>query len=124
MQAGAKALQERCQQLLPHQQWGAPGRLPPKGHFAFEGLQVARYEEGQHFKAHDDGFPDAAVAHNRFQRRATVLVYLNDVHEGVPSMHVDLCPYFTIGAQATQSEAVGSGIRCVSEVWQAPLQQL
>jgi collagen type III alpha len=44
--------------------------------------QVARYTPGQHFLAHEDAFPPAAALQRGFQRRATLLVYLNDVEEG------------------------------------------
>lgn len=33
--------------------WGVPGRLPVPGQYAYEGLQVTRYEQGQHFLAHE-----------------------------------------------------------------------
>lgn len=47
-----------------------------------EGLQVATYEKGEYFLSHEDGFPKPLVEQNKFQRRATVLLYLNDVSEG------------------------------------------
>lgn len=34
---------------------------------------------GQHFLAHEDGFPGAAALEKGYNRRATLLVYLNDV---------------------------------------------
>lgn len=47
-----------------------------------EGLQVAKYEKGEHFLSHEDGFPTKLAEENGFQRQATVLLYLNDVPEG------------------------------------------
>jgi collagen type III alpha len=37
---------------------------------------------GQHFLAHEDGFPPQIALKKGYQRRATLLVYLNDVAEG------------------------------------------
>ena len=87
--------------------WGATGRLPKPGQYCFEALQVAVYHEGQYFMAHEvcmrsvhthclfgpsqhelllpfvqDGFPADVAQHNRFQRAATVLIYLCDVAHG------------------------------------------
>lgn len=45
-------------------------------------VQVAKYEEGERFGEHDDGFPYPTALQSKFQRRATVLVYLNDVATG------------------------------------------
>ena len=53
-----------------------------KGEWAFELPQVAHYRGGQHFLSHEDAFPAEAAARKGYQRRATVLVYLNDVAEG------------------------------------------
>jgi hypothetical protein len=36
---------------------------------------------GQHFLSHEDGFPGAAALEKGYNRRATLLVYLNDVPE-------------------------------------------
>ena len=55
------------------------GRLPAPGQHAYEALQLARYEQGQYFLSHEDGFPPALAAENGFQRAATLLLYLNDV---------------------------------------------
>ena len=33
--------------------WGAPGKLPLPGQYCYESLQMARYEQGQHFLAHE-----------------------------------------------------------------------
>ena len=52
------------------------------GQWAAEQPQVARYSTGQHFLTHLDAFPREVVAKKGFQRRATLLVYLNDVAEG------------------------------------------
>ena len=47
----------------------------------FELPQVAHYSGGEYFKAHEDAFPMAIAAEKGYQRRATVLVYLNDVEK-------------------------------------------
>ena len=33
--------------------WGAEGRLPAPGQLCYESLQIARYQAGQHFRAHE-----------------------------------------------------------------------
>lgn len=33
--------------------WGPPGKLPAPGQYCYESLQMARYETGQHFLAHE-----------------------------------------------------------------------
>ena len=43
---------------------------------------MACYELGQQFMAHEDAFPTPTMLQNSFQRRATLLVYLNDVASG------------------------------------------
>ncbi|KAA6420781.1 MAG: PBCV-1 prolyl 4-hydroxylase (ISS) [Trebouxia sp. A1-2] len=75
-------LQAKAQKLLDIGGWTAAGRLPPPGQFCFESLQVACYQPGQHFLQHEDAFPPNFVRQNRFQRQATLLVYLNDVDQG------------------------------------------
>ena len=44
-------------QLVGHSEsassWGAPGKLPLPGQYCYESLQMARYEQGQHFLAHE-----------------------------------------------------------------------
>jgi len=55
---------------------------PSPGEFALEVPQVALYRAGEHFKAHEDAFPAAEAVAKGYQRRATFLVYLNDVEEG------------------------------------------
>ncbi|KAL3152904.1 hypothetical protein ABBQ38_012210 [Trebouxia sp. C0009 RCD-2024] len=77
-------LQSKAQRLLEIDTgaWTAPGQLPPPGQFCFESLQVACYQPGQHFLQHEDAFPPNFVKQNRFQRQATLLVYLNDVPTG------------------------------------------
>eukprot|EP00879_Flechtneria_rotunda_P022671 GHRR01023943.1.p3 GENE.GHRR01023943.1~~GHRR01023943.1.p3 ORF type:complete len:141 (+),score=55.45 GHRR01023943.1:1041-1463(+) len=37
---------------------------------------------GQHFLSHEDGFPASIALEKGYQRRATLLVYLNDVQQG------------------------------------------
>jgi hypothetical protein len=50
--------------------------------YSFELPQVAHYEGGEYFKTHEDAFPIEVAERKGYQRRATVLVYLNDVAEG------------------------------------------
>ncbi|KAK9825694.1 hypothetical protein WJX81_005491 [Elliptochloris bilobata] len=79
------ALQSRAWRLLcagEGKGWGPQGRLPAPGQLCYESLQIARYEAGQHFLPHEDGFPAELVEQNGFQRRATLLVYLNDAAAG------------------------------------------
>lgn len=52
------------------------------GQLAFELPQVARYQPGQHFLTHEDAFPVEAAVAKGYQRRATLLVYLNDCTQG------------------------------------------
>ncbi|KAK9823499.1 hypothetical protein WJX72_003188 [[Myrmecia] bisecta] len=75
-------LHTMARKLLPRGAWTESGKLPPPGQFCFESLQVARYHQGQHFLEHEDAFPESFVKENRFQRQATLLIYLNDVDEG------------------------------------------
>ncbi len=42
---------------------------------------MCRYTTGQHFLAHEDGFPPLLANANGFQRHATLLLYLNDVQQ-------------------------------------------
>lgn len=55
---------------------------PKPNKVTFELPQIARYEKGQHFLMHEDAFPYQVALRKGYQRRATVLVYLNDVKEG------------------------------------------
>ena len=50
--------------------------------FSYELPQVAHYRGGEYFRTHEDAFPPEVSAKKGYQRRATVLVYLNDVAEG------------------------------------------
>ncbi|KAL0041073.1 hypothetical protein WJX77_004057 [Trebouxia sp. C0004] len=75
-------LQAKAQKLLDIGGWTAAGRVPPPGQFCFESLQVACYQPTQHFLQHEDAFPPTFVKQSRFQRQATLLVYLNDVDQG------------------------------------------
>jgi 2OG-Fe(II) oxygenase superfamily len=43
---------------------------------------AATASAGQHFLAHEDGFPPNAALEKGYQRRGTLLVYLNDVPHG------------------------------------------
>ncbi|WIA11416.1 hypothetical protein OEZ85_011533 [Tetradesmus obliquus] len=54
----------------------APTQLAP------ELPQIAHYLPGQHFLSHEDGFPSAIALDKGYQRRATLLIYLNDVLQG------------------------------------------
>jgi len=62
--------------------WGESGRQPLFEQYCFEALQAAEYQQGQHFLEHEDAFPLPLADENRFQRHATVLLYLNDVPSG------------------------------------------
>lgn len=56
LHAMARTLQSRGQQLLGQggdASWGAAGKLPMPGQYCYESLQMARYEQGQHFLAHE-----------------------------------------------------------------------
>eukprot|EP00878_Enallax_costatus_P005814 GHUV01006101.1.p2 GENE.GHUV01006101.1~~GHUV01006101.1.p2 ORF type:complete len:311 (+),score=106.74 GHUV01006101.1:1476-2408(+) len=79
-------MQERGKKLLAHldgaRSWGATGKMPAGGQYCYESPQVAKYEAGQHFLAHEDGFPALLATANGFQRHATLLLYLNDVQQG------------------------------------------
>lgn len=85
-------LRARAQALMPGCRWDEAGRLPAPGALCFEQLQVARYEPGQHFLAHEDAFSPDTARRNGFQRRATLLVYLNDVAEGGETVFHHLGP--------------------------------
>lgn len=52
------------------------------GELTGEYPQVARYERGQYFRVHEDAFPTGQALRSNYQRRLTLLVYLNDVGEG------------------------------------------
>lgn len=81
----AKELQATAYALLQGEslgQWGEAGKRPLFKQYCFEGLQVAEYNQGQFFMAHEDAFPTEIANENRFQRHATVLLYLNDVAHG------------------------------------------
>lgn len=63
-------------------QWGRSGKQPLFQQYCFEALQAAEYQQGQHFLEHEDAFPVSVAEENKFQRHATVLLYLNDVEQG------------------------------------------
>lgn len=42
--------------------WGSPGKLPAPGQYCYESLQMARYEQGQHFLAHEASLGPALSA--------------------------------------------------------------
>ncbi|GHP11148.1 hypothetical protein PPROV_000987800 [Pycnococcus provasolii] len=63
------------------------------GTYAFELPQVAHYKKGDYFRLHEDAFPYAVASEQKsYQRRATLLVYLNDVEGGGATTfhHVEL----------------------------------
>ena len=81
----ALRLQERAKNLLQGDctgVWGEPGLIPKWQQFCFEALQVTEYRTGQFFREHEDAFPVEIAEENKFQRHATVLLYLNGVSEG------------------------------------------
>mmetsp|Transcript_5053 Transcript_5053/g.10970 ORF Transcript_5053/g.10970 Transcript_5053/m.10970 type:complete len:348 (-) Transcript_5053:1543-2586(-) len=86
--AGAiEALLERAHRLLPSTPRHAAGtayfsKPAGPGQVTFELPQVAHYNPGQHFLTHEDAFPVDISKQKGYQRRATLLVYLNDVAEG------------------------------------------
>lgn len=85
LKACAERLQSRAYNLLQGDllgPWGPPGSLPRFKQYSFEGLQVAEYKTGQYFKQHEDAFPLDIAQENKFQRHATVLLYLNNVSTG------------------------------------------
>lgn len=53
-------------------------------------LQVAHYSGGEYFKTHEDAFPNSVAEKKGYQRRATVLVYLNDVAEVRGHRHLNI----------------------------------
>jgi hypothetical protein len=55
-------------------------------------VQVARYTEGQHFLQHEDAFPVEVARKKTYQRRATLLIYLNDVEQGGKT-HFDILDF-------------------------------
>ncbi|GLI68159.1 hypothetical protein VaNZ11_012497 [Volvox africanus] len=67
---------------LPAEGPAAFSRPSQPGQVAFELPQVARYQPGQHFLTHEDAFPTTVVGSKGYQRRVTLLVYLNDCEEG------------------------------------------
>lgn len=44
--------------------------------------QVAHYQAGEHFLEHEDAFPFEHAVDTNYQRRATLLLYLNTVERG------------------------------------------
>jgi hypothetical protein len=61
---------------------------------------VSRYTTGQHFLAHEDGFPPLLANSNGFQRHATLLLYLNDVQQVT---HSDSCWWWQGGSVQHQA---------------------
>jgi len=92
---------------VPRDQWDvqADGRFAKPsapGSFAFELPQVARYTEGQHFLQHEDAFPVEVARKKTYQRRATLLIYLNDVDQGGKT-HFDI---LNIGVAPIKGDAL------------------
>ena len=80
------AILSRANQLLPStptsggiSRFNKPSQ---PGQIVFELPQIAHYANAQHFLSHEDGFPRDIALKKGIQRRATLLVYLNDVPEG------------------------------------------
>lgn len=81
-------------------QWGRSGKQPLFQQYCFEALQAAEYQQGQHFLEHEDAFPASIADDNKFQRHATVLLYLNDVAQGGETKfsHLDISVKPTAGS--------------------------
>jgi hypothetical protein len=60
--ASVEALQGSLRSVLPGGSWEPMGRLPSPGALCFESPQVACYEKGQQFMAHEDAFPAAVCS--------------------------------------------------------------
>mmetsp|Transcript_143516 Transcript_143516/g.458953 ORF Transcript_143516/g.458953 Transcript_143516/m.458953 type:complete len:145 (+) Transcript_143516:617-1051(+) len=58
------------------------GAGTPIGELTGEYPQVCHYRSGEYFSAHEDAFPVCEAQRSNYQRRATLLVYLNDVERG------------------------------------------
>ena len=94
-------------------------------------LQVLRYEKGQEFKAHTDGFdgPVSACGFQNSGRLVTVFTYLNDVKQGghtsFPELNFSIAPKkgcAVVHFPATESleediRTVHQGMRAVDEKW-------
>lgn len=98
----AEEIQERAFEILQGStlgQWGRSGKQPLFQQYCFEALQAAEYQQGQHFLEHEDAFPVSIAEENKFQRHATVLLYLNDVAQGGETKfsHLDISVKPTAG---------------------------
>ena len=60
----------------------AMSRPSGPGSVRIELPQIARYGNGDFFKAHHDAFPSQVAASKGYQRIATLLIYLNDCEAG------------------------------------------
>lgn len=58
------------------------GAASPTEQLTGEYPQVVRYQAGQRFATHEDAFPMSQARRSDYQRRATLIVYLNDVAKG------------------------------------------
>jgi len=77
-------IQEPCLKLTCHQQDNSELRVAS---LALPCVLGRPAPAGQHFLAHEDGFPASATLEKGYNRRATLLVYLNDVPQVSWSMH-------------------------------------
>lgn len=66
------------------------GAGTPPGAITGEYPQVVQYQRGQRFAEHEDAFPFAHAKRTNYQRRATLLVYLNSVAKGGRTSFPDL----------------------------------
>ena len=92
-----KAILTKAEALLPQLAGLSASKAafkPPTSQspYSFELPQVAHYQGGEYFKTHEDAFPDDVARRKGYQRRATVLVYLNDVAEGGATRFDKLSP--------------------------------
>lgn len=138
-----KAILAKAEALLPQLAGLSASKAafkPPTSQspYSFELPQVAHYQGGEYFKTHEDAFPDDVARRKGYQRRATVLVYLNDVAEGGATRFDKLSPpldvtpvkgrmlLFFPGTKAsmpdartlhTASEAVPGHEKWISQLW-------
>ena len=136
-----RAILRAAENLLPQLQGLAQSKSAFKSPtssspFSFELPQVAHYSGGEYFKTHEDAFPDEVAQRKGYQRRATVLVYLNDVAEGGATRFDKLgvevkpkkgqCLLFFPGTRAsmpdartlhTACEAVPGHEKWISQLW-------
>ena len=136
-----RAILAAAERLLPDLRGLAASKhafkVPTSGSpFSYELPQVAHYSGGEYFKTHEDAFPPDVAERKGYQRRATVLVYLNDVAEGgatrFDKMNIDVAPVkgkallFFPGTKAsapdartlhTATEATVGHEKWISQLW-------